>query len=856
MTVRGRLQAIELWSGPVCAGTRLATLTDYRDPVSELALDNSDSCSFVLNLDNPANALLVEGTVIVYQYETVGGVVSYDEWLFTDIERAQEYGSSSIRVNGRSFLFYIARSGLLAQWTDGGVPLYEFSDTRTVQDWCETYVIPALERRGYTFVTFGVSDYPDSHTLSVAHQNGLDILNQLKAKTQGEYRLRRNGVVGYELDFVQAINGSADTLRVFSGRSLASARVASSAVDLATRLVPLGSLGCDAINRTIARTRWRISALDGVNGDATVESPDGDADLKCIHFDGQFTTNAGLPDSYWIVCLRSGRAFQLTNTYQATQKLRVASLGDLVVGDEIEFRVDQSGLVRTDYCGAIGAVRYSGRVSSVSSNDVTLADQWAEDPVQADDEWNGLRYEALSSIANLTFTVVTSLGGGQSRITVASTTGLAVGDLVVFTGTDNSSPYTPTAPAWLEITNVQSGTQFDVRYWYKALGASDLTLSWANTYGATQYLWVYRARSNVAGYVNDCVAGTNVVTVTAPANIANNDLLVFFRMDGGTRLTTLPSPHVLEYGEAERPYTRDDLRGEFELLNGYNPQVETWTTTPGAPDQWTSLGGTITRSTTLIGPGAVYSISGSNCALRTSPVRGSFSAGDSLVCVRGRLKVPGGASWVSGISANCRVGIFVRTTTGQVEVVSYNLKPSGDAAAAAPSATEYVAPDTTTEVSLVLDLLSLATINISYAVRFGLGAVVGLSTGGSVALCGGVTLQQSTAAAEAGFYCKTQRGNTLWHEGQVKLALVDEPLRTYEFGLHDFSRLQAGTYADEALDIGVPVLAESARIFGTAPPTKRVVRIRYHHTHPALTTVEVEGLPEHLTPLLARLTNE
>lgn len=852
----GRLQAIEVWTAPVCVGTRVCTIAGYRDARSVHSIDNDDSCSFVIELTNDANVELIEGRVLVYVYAplTPGGTVSFDEFYLTSIERAHEYGAGAIRVGGRSLILALSRSGALWQVTNG-VPSYAFSDSRTITEWIDTYLLPCLTARGFAFVARGTVDFSATYTLALDKTTGLDLLHQLAALTLGEFRLRRNGTTDYKLDFVTAINASAASVYLHAGRSLLSARVASDAATekFATRLLPIGSLGSDASNCTIARARWKVTALDGANKDITLASPDGDSAIKCVRFDGQFTTNAGLSSSYYIVCVRTARPFQLTNSYAATQKVRVASLGDLVVGDFVEFRADQTSLVRTDYNHIAGSVgdRRSGYVSGIAGNDVTLSDMWGEDPVQTDDEWNGLRVEALYQSASGTLTAgSTNVGGGEATQTVSSTTGVSVGDMFVYSGADNAGPpYTIPASYYVyDVTEVVSATVLKLRYRAVTLGIRYDSHVWTHGVTATEYWRTFRARTNVTAFVTDSVASTNVVTLDSVTNIATNDILLFYRMDGGTRLVTLPSSTVATYGEVERTYTRGDLRGEVNLLGASNPYFDDYATAASAPDLYTVVSGAFRRSTTLPGPGSVYSCESNNVS-NTMRLQDAYAArilpdtNGGAVAFRARVRLPNPASWTGGQSTSWSLvtaaGPFYasRPTLGGVTVTD-TTNPTGGV---------------DVEMSLAIDLSAVDWRYLNLVLRQGIVAQWACST--LTGFCGGLSLIQSTSSGEAGFFVKSQHANTLWNEAGIKLELVDDPPRTYALGVYDLARIDPSGASADALDVGVTVIAEDAALFGTAPPSQRIVRINADHSYPARSSIEVDRLPERITTTLAELLN-
>ena len=872
---KGRLTGIEVWDKPVCAGgKRIADVAGYRGPRTTQSIDGDETGTFVVDLTNDAVPELVEGRVLLFLYEPVAGVADFDEFYFTSVERAHEYGGTYVRVTGRSLgVFALVRAGHLADFGDG-FPAYTFSYTDTVAQWWAVHLNAALVRRGFTYFALGVNESVGAYTLALDGQNGMDALQQLASLSNCEWRFRRNGQTNYLLDVVVGISSGVSPVRLLTGRNLNTIRVATDAVGerFATRLLPRGMAAPttpSSVAKTIARARWEVTGLDGVNNDITVVSLDGDTAIKCVRFDGQFTTNAGLPASLYVVCVRTGRPFQLVNSYATTQKLRVGALGDCVVGDELEFREDQSGLARTDYLLHGSTGRWPGRVTGIASNVATVTDEFGQDPVQANDEWNGLRAEAYQFIATTTYTTMTANtpSTGRVRATVASSAGMAAGDLVVFNGADVTAPYavaTGGGERWAEIETVVSGTQIDIRRFTTALGVRDLS-SWTITAGAPSNLRVYRRRTNFAAFVNDCDAAANTVTLSSALNLATNDLLVFYRLDGGLRMTTLASPTVLVYGEWERKYTRDDLRGNHDLLNKKNPWFDTWTTAGAIADGYALVNGAVTRGTTpLIGPGSVYvaSCSGNIQWRGATTNAGRFlpSPLDPYLTIKCRVKVPQSATWVGN------VGWALTYTDGSHTVSGakyWLVAPGGSVTINSGDNLATAQPDAVVDVALGVTITSASQgasveTNMAYTIalmRYGVVPWVNsqpFAGGFGVHYVGGFSIEQGLVTQDTSFYCKTQRANTLHHEGNLRLDLSDIPNRTYEFRIVDLARLAPNENVEEQLDIGVAVTAESKLLQDTAFDTdKRIVGIEWDHEVRALTVVRVDSLPDRLTRLLA-----
>ncbi len=842
MAPKGALTQISLWNKP--PGQPGAVCVDVFPPAADRrhseAIDNDEGCSFTIPLASSILSRLVERQVLVYEYDPVGGpgsgaVAEYDVFRFTDLERVHTPGGSRMLVAGRSLFWDLDAAGLV-YLDSGGQKFYEFVDTRTPTQWLSDYILPALARRGYGHITLGTVDPTTNLTIEVAHLNAMELMQELQRRTSCEAQVRRVGST-FLLDLVTAINGGLVARALAAGRSLPSLRVRSSAIAMATMVVPIGAAGHDATSKTIQRLPWRIGAIDAGNLDITAEPLDGST-AQLVRWDGQYSTVSGLTVGWYVVCRRSGREFQITNSFAASQKLRLGGgLGTLVVGDEIELR---EGLtVPTRYRideFAPNNVRYPRRISGMAGAVLTLSTLCSGDPSTIDDEHLDERCEISQFIVATSASAAADNGNGTSRITVTSTASMLAGDWG-FLSSVGAEPW-GAVKLW-EIVTVVSGTQIDVRYKHAGFTNPPYT-----TLGGLTTCRVYRARA-VSPFVSDEVASTNAVTVSDATSIATNDIIEFYRDPVSDLAGVIPcGSNLATYGMVERKHTREDLRGEVNIGANANPYYDTWTGGAGSlPDGYTQSGAaTIIKLTSgLIGPGTINEMQVNTAAgtsvIRTPLVISPLLVGSDLtVFARIRVKI------LSSFSGDSQyIPISLSSALGSVLATAY-LIPS-DSTSAHPWAAvgAKVAQGDVAEVNITRALLHADFGHPLYrGLKLEWSAVAGISPNFQV---GGWNILQTQTAPEAGYMTQASDGYELHAAAVVEVDRYDAPEITYEADVLDSSRLNPDDAAIQLMK-GVPVSMDDDAVSPGTLPLARIVRIEWEHDRIGKPRVTIDRMPE------------
>ena len=844
MAPRGALTQISLWNKPpgqpgaVCVDT----FPPARDRRHWEAIDNDEGCSFTIPLGASILPKLVERQIIVYEYDPVGGpgsglAAEYDVFRFTELDKVHGPNGSRMLVSGRSLFWDLDAAGLV-YLESGGQKFYEFTDTRTPTQWLSTYILPALARRGYSHITLGTVDPTDNITIAVAHQNAMELMQELIKRTSAEAQVRRSGTQ-HLLDLVSAINGSLVARALAAGRSLPSLRVRSSAIPMATMVVPVGTAAHDATSKTIQRLPWKITAVDAGNLDVTVEPLDGGA-AKLIRWDGQYSTVSGLPYNWFVVCRRSGREFAITNSYPLTQKLRLGGgLGSLAIGDELELR--EGVAVPTRFRVeefASGNLRYPRRISGVAGSVLTLATLCSGDPVPTNDEHLDEVCEISQFIVATTASAAADNGNGTSRITVTSTASMLAGDWG-FLSSAGAEPWG--AVKFWEIVTVVSGTQIDVRY--KHLGFTGVPYT---TLGGLTTCRVYRKRA-VAPYVSDEVASTDAVTVSDATSIATNDIIEFYRNIVTDLAGAIPcGTNLGQYGMVERKHTRDDLRSEVNIGHASNCRFSTWTGSAVVPpDGYT--GGPVTRLTTgLIGPATTYNISCSQQVFGPVVRPPLWTLSDLAVTVRFNVKVPPIANW-TGDNVYLRLQLL---SPSNLSLASAHLYPEDATFDPFPAGSvgSQVAGGSIVEVNLTV---ALTHASAGHPLYLGLKPYL-IEQCTAPFQWGGWDLLQTQTAPGAGYYTETSEGYALHTASILELDRYDVPDATYEATVLDSSRLNPED-APIQLMKGVPVSLDDEAVSPGTLPTVRIVRIDWEDDQIGAPRVTIDRMPEDLSAQVVAL---
>lgn len=398
---------LELWSNLQCAsGTRQAivptlfALTDTRSITGEESLDA------VIGYDAGLMALLTEWKVlrVVYADDT------FDEWRITDIEEARQDGAPVVTVKAAWPSIDLATRGYVCRTETDGLARPDFEALGlTVSAHWSAYLSPALTDGGVTYFALGTVTPTWPVNLVYDWMTPLQALKQLADQTGMELQVRRNGTTQYLVDLVTAIGGSAPTVLFRASRNLLGVKRSRSAVDLVTRALPRGTHE-DGMAATMAHARWQVTAVDTGNDDVTLADPVGG--------DGPVLYDDQLNGLY----LRrpSGTLDAITDTFVATQKVRVADASVYAVNDLVEVRRTSAGDQLLYLENPTAKTAYGVKVAVLDRPDIPSTLNLCPNPAQR--AWAGASSVPADSWAKVgTCTVTKTTTGTRTRVGGQST---------------------------------------------------------------------------------------------------------------------------------------------------------------------------------------------------------------------------------------------------------------------------------------------------------------------------------------------------------------------------------------------------------------------------------------------------
>lgn len=328
-----RCVRLEVWSGFQCAGgTRLAVIPDALTAEDAFSVSAENQLTLTLPLGSSAHASLAARRVL----RTVFADDSFNEWRI--LSRTQERSERGLVARVEAGDPLLALGDLIIARTEGdGTHLYQWpNEGRTASEYLSTVILPALTAEGYTWVAAGTIDPTEPVPLVFDYTTPLAALRYLAQQTGCELRLRRNGTTQYLVDIVTRVGSTAAIRYVRQGRDLLRLLREERVDAMATRVVPKGA-DEGGIRATMAEAEWRVATVfdilvthyvvleDPLGGDGPV--------LEDDQLNGYYLLKPG------------GTLQQITDTTAATQRLDMADVTGISVGDLVKIRKGSTGEV-------------------------------------------------------------------------------------------------------------------------------------------------------------------------------------------------------------------------------------------------------------------------------------------------------------------------------------------------------------------------------------------------------------------------------------------------------------------------------------------------------------------------------
>lgn len=603
------LHAIDILDKPTCAGgIVLARATDCLSRRATFTITGEDSFTVELPLTSTAAPYLTSRYVVRAQF--ADDPDNFNEWRLLDDDAVVVNDGGRVTATAYDLVNDLAAVGPI-RTTDAatGVSTFTFSVEATPAELIDTYILPRLAAKGYTWISRGTVEPTDTRLWEWSTFNPLELLRLIVAETASEYRLRRIGTSGYAIDVVAAINGNLPTIEVRPGVNLREFRRSRKGANHYTVLEGFGLADGSGVPATIARAAWKVTNVDTANNRLTLADPLGVGSGPVVE-NNQYVHTDTAPG--YLFRYEQGGLHRVLASSATNQTVDLDSVVGYAVGDLVELR---GGAGASTYASEItdgwSAGLWAGkRVTAIDTGNkrLTLDDPFADiSVVPADSRYRGWTVRPYSLAASSAMSANTASGNNR-QCTVASTTGMQAGDLVYHTASNPSGApnWSPSTNAGYEVVSVDSGTLVTIKHRRKSGAIGSLS----NT-----FLSAWRARSDRA--CSACSASGSTVDVDSVTSIVVGDIVECVRRFDGPVQTELASPiavalHGSRSGIFERP-----VRGERNLLAARNAYFADWTAgANAAPDGW--LVGTGSRLFGLKNTTADYLNTGIN-SVRLAP---------------------------------------------------------------------------------------------------------------------------------------------------------------------------------------------------------------------------------------------
>ncbi len=433
----------------------------------------------------------------------------------------------------------------------------------------------------------------------------------------------------------------------------------------------------------------------------------------------------------------------------------------------------------------------------------------------------------------------------RSRVTVASTSGVAAGDWG-FAHNSATTPWTLFGKVFT-VVQVLSSTVVRVRKRY----TFDTSATPFTTGAMAKQIQFYRAATTPIAFVNDEAAAANTLTLDTAAGVVANDLFEYVQEGSGAMLTGLPSTMVATYGVARKDKDFQTARCLPNLAQQVNPAFSSWPGA-GAPDRWTGTCNKIT--TNLPGPGTLYAaqlLGSSLYSLTSAPIWARPTSGDSKISVRVRLRTGVGSFWDGSLASHrTEILVLVAGSTnilGQATII-------GPGYPSPPPNYIQVAPDTIVDVDvLAVDLLHTPGAGAKYAPWDGIQVKISAINGGGNIVVGGIFVTQDSTLPTDGWM--SEFGNQdLFGLGQTALDALDAPETAHDIDTLDLQRALGAAYSADEIVEGrtVRVEVEGLGLF----VEDRLAAVTYRGTEDGTVQVQVATRTRQFADVLANyLTN-
>lgn len=470
----------------------------------------------------------------------------------------------------------------------------------TMTQWVDNYVIAPRVAEGSTWLQRGTIDptisfaftWDDTPSSGVMLDRLVERARQLGVAC--EVQLRRNGTAGYYVDILTAIGATLPTRVLRYGGALRDPLVETQdRREQATRVIVRGK---DAA--TMARARWKITAIDAFTRKVTLADPAGG--VGPIAFDDQFV-------NWYLYREATGGTFKIQDSWTGTQQAQLELLTTLAVGECVQLRMTEpeSGSVYYRIAGTHPDARGIVLLGTPAGPDtLDLSDAFGGgggDPVPVD----GMLVDrhltfATQQVVARSMSPIGAVGAYGARFSlVGGTAGIDPGDWL-FNGSANTLPTAPFAP-WGVVVAKDAAAPGEVEVVRLDDGTTD---GLVYTGGAS---WAYTYRPALFGGPVDYWRIVNSVAATNRLTVDTSVKSIPPGTPGAVRIMN-------RLGLGKRPlWVAHPTRDKAPALGGYGPKIanldrpliagtanrvpnafmRTWSVGINPPDGWTLSSGSL-----------------------------------------------------------------------------------------------------------------------------------------------------------------------------------------------------------------------------------------------------------------------
>ena len=761
-------------------------------------------CSFTAPADSVAGGLGVPGMSL--EIVTGDGSSSWDcfEYRVARVSRevSRERGALVLVEGVIPPLWDLEKAGHVRSTTYTQKTAFTITDTPA--NILTNYVLPYLVQEGYGYYAVGTMDFTSTITVTIPQSGATPrgwinaILEQL---TAAELAFDRNAFSSWRIHLVSAFNATAQSPRLLHGLNVNSCRLRQHDDGWANIIRPVSTLSETTAGESLAYTSWKVSGTSGSK--ITLQSPDGDTTLKAIAKDDQW-------NGYYLWDRTKGRKYQVVDTLYATQELDVGALLDLATGSIVEFYEDWPSPMKA--YGNWDTTSATARIAKYNGNpvgtDAAVVDIISNGDLVADAINNETAHVIGADIRESTFvntyTTTARDNGTTKKLTLTSVAGLSIG-MWGFIRVNAAEPWGMNFFTFT-ITNISGNDIWlGLRYGWQTydLGA---------TGAYAQSVRIYQETSNILRITAIDAVNNRVTCSSAPTIFTVGSALEVYREVADAKPVVALRSDASIATNRVRVNKRADLplSGEHQLLSGANPDMSTWTTTPGAPNGW-RVGANLTRQTN---PYHGFSFGTYACAL----VSGAYAFGPRIYPLLGpnsgklvlwaRIKTPISGSWVSGVHS----ATFYIYPEGPITYATFGPVGSG---------LSELQPDTL--YTLVIALNNLTAAQRAHVQACGLRW--GFNNGAIVDLDGLGAYYSEDYDTRFATLIAADKANVAWSKGNSLLLLKENPAKEFDLDILDLYALNPARFANQQFTVGAYARLDVAPIGVSA--TVRVLEYEY-----------------------------